>query len=397
MEISNEIKNRVVKLRRELHKIPEPGLKEYKTSAKIKEELNRLNLKYNDKIYKTGLLSYLPGKKGNNGNTVLLRADMDGLPISEENNLSFKSIHPGWMHACGHDAHMAIQLGVAMVFAENRDIMPGNLKLVFQPAEESVGGAEKMIANGAISEFSPVDYAISLHVSTGLKTGEIALAKKTSNASSTRWKITLKSKGGHGAYPHKGEDLSLVLGQLINMLHGIVSRKISASHPAVLSIGKIHGGTAVNILPEEIKVEGIIRTVRNEDKELIIEEIKNILTGLNSTYIIEKHLEINPGYPALVNNEKISELVYNQATSLLKEKNVKWMEKTRMGVEDFAYFLQEIPGAFWYLGCRNEDKQIIYPGHSSKFMIDEDALEIGLKLQVKLALKLMELEKDKNE
>lgn len=237
MKVRNEIEDRVINLRRELHKIPEPGLEEYKTSAKIKKELRRLNIQFDDELYKTGILAYLPGKQRDKGNTVLLRADMDGLPIDEDNNLPFKSQHPGWMHACGHDAHMAIQLGVAMVFAENRERLPGDVKFVFQPAEESAGGAEKMIANGAISKFSPADYALSFHVNTGLDTGKAALAREISNASSTRWKITLKSKGGHGAYPHKGKDLPLILGQLINMLNGIMSRRVSASYPAVLSIG----------------------------------------------------------------------------------------------------------------------------------------------------------------
>ncbi len=387
IKINQEIIDRVISLRRYFHRNPELGMEEYNTSKKVAQILEELGLRVKSNIANTGVMGYLEG--GRDGRTVLLRADMDALPIHEENDLPYSSQVPGKMHACGHDAHTAILLGVAMVLAEQKDKIRGNVKFIFQPAEETVGGAEKMIKEGVIEEFSRADFTLGLHMDSSIPTGEITLALGASNASSDMLSIIIEGKGTHGASPHTGIDVILMAGQLLSNLQGIISRNISPVEPAVLTIGVIKGGSAANVIPERVELEGILRTMDKEVRDICIDKIKDHLDGLVIAHGGSYKLDVRAGYPPLVNNKDIAEYIVKHGMEILGDNKVHIFEKPRMGVEDFAYFLQEIPGVFWYLGCRNEEKGIIYPGHNPKFNIDEEAMVSGIKIQTAAVLDLL--------
>ena len=388
MKIDREIIDQTIKLRRHFHQNPELGMEEYETSSKVVEILEDLGLTVKKNIANTGVMGFLEGSKP--GNTVLLRADMDALPIQDEKNVPYSSNIPNKMHACGHDAHTAILLGVAQVLAQKREDLAGNVKFIFQPAEETVGGADVMIKEGVLEEFVETDYALALHMDTSHPTGNISLAMGASNASSDMLSIELKGKGTHGAYPQDGIDVILMAGQFINNIQGIISRNIAPAETAVLTMGKIEGGQAGNVLPEKVKLDGILRTLNKDTRDLILEKIKDHLDGLVKVHGGDYDLEVISGYPSLINDREIAELVRDKGQELLGDGSVKIFEDPHMGVEDFAYFLQKVPGAMWFLGCGNEDKGIIYPGHNPKFDIDEDSLEIGIKMQVKLTMELLE-------
>ena len=388
MKLAREIIDQTIKLRRHFHQNPELGMEEYETSKKVAEILEELGLTVKKNIANTGVMGFLEGSKP--GNTVLLRADMDALPIQDEKNVPYSSKVSNKMHACGHDAHTAILLGVARVLAQNRENLAGNVKFIFQPAEETVGGADAMIKEGVLEEFADTDYALALHMDTDQPTGNISLAMGASNASSDMLSIELKGKGTHGAYPQDGIDVILMAGQFINNIQGIVSRNISAAETAVLTMGKIEGGQAGNVIPEKVKLDGILRTLNKETRDLIMDKIEDHLDGLVKIHGGDYELEVIPGYPSLINDSNIAELIQNKGYQLLGEDSVEIFETPNMGVEDFAYFLQKVPGAMWYLGCGNEEKGIVYPGHNPKFDIDEDALEIGIRMQVELTMELLE-------
>ena len=387
MEIDHEIIDDTIKLRRYFHQNPELGMEEYNTSAKIIEELENLGLTVKKNIANTGVMGFLEGEKP--GKTVLLRADMDALPIQDEKDVPYASKVSDKMHACGHDAHTAILLGVASVLAEKKDKLSGNVKFIFQPAEETIGGAEKMINQGVLNDLEEVDYALALHMDTSQPTGNISISMGVSNASSDMFSIVLKGKGTHGAKPESGIDVLLMAGQLINNIQGIVSRNIAPSETAVLTIGKIEGGQAANVIPEKIRLDGILRTLNQDTRNLILKKLEDHLEGLVKMHGGTYDLQVESGYPSLINDEHIAEIVKKKGEDLLGEDKIKICENPSMGVEDFAYFLQEVPGVMWYLGCGNKDKGAHYPGHNPKFDIDEDALEIGIKMQVALTMKLL--------
>ena len=388
MKLAREIIDQTIKLRRHFHQNPELGMEEYETSKKVAEILEELGLTVKKNIANTGVMGFLEGSKP--GNTVLLRADMDALPIQDEKNVPYSSKVSNKMHACGHDAHTAILLGVARVLAQNRENLAGNVKFIFQPAEETVGGADAMIKEGVLEEFADTDYALALHMDTDQPTGNVSLAMGASNASSDMLSIELKGKGTHGAYPQDGIDVILMAGQFINNIQGIVSRNISAAETAVLTMGKIEGGQAGNVIPEKVKLDGILRTLNKETRDLIMDKIEDHLDGLVKIHGGDYELEVIPGYPSLINDSNIADLIQNKGQEVLGEGSVEIFETPNMGVEDFAYFLQKVPGAMWYLGCGNEEKGIVYPGHNPKFDIDEDALEIGIRMQVELTMELLE-------
>jgi amidohydrolase len=377
----------LTEIRRDFHMYPELGNREFRTSKKIQEILKDLGISvtvYPDSTCVIGLI-----KGGKEGKTVAIRADMDALPIREKNDTPYRSKNEGIMHACGHDVHVAVLLGVARYFAENRDSLKGNIKLLFQPAEESTGGAEKMIELGCLKN-PDVDAVIGLHVSTAHRTGTVALKEGTMNAASDDVFITVRGKSSHGAYPQLGTDAITVSAQIVTALQTVVSREISPLDSAVLTFGVIRGGTASNIIADKVELIGTLRTVdqgtREKAKERIEKMAKGIAEGMGATAEIAFH----KGYDMLVNDPDITAVIKAAAKEVIGEENISQKEQISLGVEDFGYFAKAVKGAFYYLGCGNPDKGICAPGHNEYFDVDEDCLPIGVMMQVNTALKLLE-------
>lgn len=374
------IKEELINLRRNFHSSPELGFEEYETSKKIKEFLEKEGIEYKE-VSGTGICAII---RGSGDKTIGLRADIDALPLEDKKTSPYSSKVKGRMHACGHDGHTTILLGAAKLLNSIKDELKGNIKLFFEPAEETVGGARFMIKEG-ILENPHVDCVIGLHVDEGIDCGKIGIKRGVVNAASNPFTITIKGKGGHGAHPDSTIDPIVIASQVVLSLQTIVSREIPPTDPIVLTIGSIHGGTAQNIIPEEVKLSGIIRTMRSEHREYVKERLKEVVEGIVHSMRGSCTIEIEESYPCLYNNDHVLDLVENSAKAIIGKENIKELESPSMGVESFAYFSMERPSAFYFLGVRNEEKGIVHPAHGSLFDIDEDALPIGVAIQCKAA------------
>lgn len=378
---AKKIEKDIIRLRREIHMYPELGFEEYRTSEMIDKTLRSLGMK-TKKVAKTGVLGLLKGK--NPGKTVAIRADMDALPMQDKKDVSYCSRVPGKMHSCGHDAHTAILLGTAMILSKMKDNIHGNVKFLFQPAEETDGGALPMIKEGVLDN-PKVDAVFGLHCDDEIDCGKIRVKYGKANAASDEFYAKIIGKSSHGAAPHNGIDAIVIAGQVINALQNIVSRTVNPIDSAVVTIGTIQGGYKGNVIAEEVEMSGIIRTLSPEARLDVRKKVEKIIKGIPETMGAKSELKIVPSYPSLINNDKMVDFVKETVGDLLGEDKVVLKEHPSLGVEDFAYFLEKVPGAFYYLGVRNEDKGIIHPGHSSLFDIDEDSLAIGAALHAKLA------------
>ncbi len=387
-----EIFDELVEIRRDFHKHPELSEKEFRTQKKIREYLNKWEIE-NYPIAETGVMGIIRGK--NPGKTVGVRADIDALPILEESNTSYSSINQGVMHACGHDAHASILLGVAKIIKElsaKEKSIQGNVKLFFQPAEETVGGAERMIKEGCMKN-PKVDYVLGLHVAPSLDVGRVELKYGKLNASSDYIYITIKGKSAHGAHPHTGIDAIVIAGYVITALQSIVSRNISPLNSVVISLGTIKGGTKANIIADEVTIIGTLRTLDEETREFAKNRITDIVKNTAAAYGGEGITKFEAGYKSLINHNEIVEVIKENAEKLLGKENINYMEFPSLGVEDFAYFLDHAKGAFFHLGCGNREKGIISSLHTKTFDIDEECLKVGVRLQVENVLKLLSSDK----
>lgn len=377
-----KIKDEVINIRRYFHQNPELGFEEFKTSEKIKEILKNEGINYFS-ISKTGVCGIIEGQLDSNNNVIALRADMDGLPIEEKNNCSYKSKNIGKMHGCGHDAHMAILLGAAKIINNNKDKFSGVVKLIFEPAEETIGGATFMINEGVL-ENPKVNAVIGLHVEESLNVGEIMIKSGVVNAASNPFSIKVIGQGGHGAYPHLSIDPIIISSQIILGLQTIISRRINTLNPTVLTVGSITGGSAQNVIPDEVILKGIIRTTNKKDRVFIKKKLIEITEGICFANGASCNIEIEESYPSLYNDDEMVELVKKSASDILGCKNVKTQENIKLGVESFAYFANERKSAFYFLGVKNKFENTVYPAHNSKFNIDEDAMILGIALQCKI-------------
>jgi amidohydrolase len=323
------------------------------------------------------------------GKTVALRADMDGLPLDEANLVSYASKIKGKMHACGHDAHVAILLGVARFFSSIKDQVKGNIKLVFQPAEEGGGGGKMMVDEGVL-ENPRVDAIFGAHVLPLLSVGKVGINEREGCAAADRFTIKIIGKGGHGAYPHLSRDPVLAAGHLITQLHSIVSRDIHPCESGVITIGKISGGTAFNIIPDEVELLGTVRSLTSQVRETLKSRIERVVGGIAESFGMDYRFDFEYGYPVLVNDTAMSGLVASACSEAVGEENVEFL-KASMGAEDFAYYLEKVPGSFFRLGTRNEGKGIIYPYHNSRFDIDEEVLPFGVEIFVRIIDKFLGL------
>jgi amidohydrolase len=370
---ANKIREDIVNLRRQIHMRPELSMEEYKTSELVKNLLNSWGIE-TKRVAGTGIVGLLKGKGP--GKTVALRADMDALPIPDKKNVEYASREEGKMHACGHDAHTAGLLGAALLLSRYKEYFPGQVKFLFQPAEEKKGGALPMIKEG-VMENPKVDGVFGLHCNPGLQVGKIGVTYGKAYASSDIYEICIKGKGTHGAEPHKGIDAIAVGAQIVTALQNIVSRNTDPVDAAVVTIGEFHAGYQKNIVADRAELSGIIRTLDPKTREKTKETLIKLVTGIATAMGAEAEIQMTPSYPSLINDNGMVDLVLSAGKKLIGENNVIVVEKPTMGVEDFAYFAQLVPAAFFQLGVGNEAKGIIHPLHNSLFDIDEDALPIA--------------------
>ncbi len=376
--------NDFIKIRHHLHANPELSYQEFKTSKFIQNRLTEFQIPYTV-MANTGVVGIIEGKNSSS-RIIALRADMDALPINEENNVAYKSLNDGVMHACGHDVHTTCLLGAAKILNELKNEWEGTIKLIFQPGEEkNPGGASILIKEGVLNN-PTIEKIIALHVHPGLQVGKFSFRKGRVMASADEIYITIKGNGGHAAAPHLTVDTVLIASHLIVALQQIVSRNNNPTSPSVLSICSIHGGNATNIIPSEVKLMGTFRamdeTWRTKAHELIKKQAKAIVEGMGA----ELELNIDVGYPTVDSEPILTEHCTLLATEFIGENNVDETE-LRMGAEDFGYYTQHVPGCFFRLGVRNEKENIIHNVHTSKFNIDESAIEMGMGMMSWLGVK----------
>lgn len=355
--------------RRYLHQHPERSFEEIHTAEYIEEKLKSFGLEVQKNIGGHGLLSTVEGKKS--GKKIALRADFDALPIEDEKEVSYKSVNPGVMHACGHDGHTAALLGVAKVISRYKEQLKGSIVFVFQPAEETPpGGAKFMIEEGILSD---VDYVFAAHLASDIPVGRVGVGEGYQMAAVDKFAIDIKGHGGHGARPHDTRD-SLVIGtSVVEALQKIVSRQIDPLKSAVVTVGVFQAGNAFNVIPDTARIEGTVRTFDPEVRDKVEQEIRSILDGITSAFHATYELDYLRGYPALFNHKAETDLARDLFKEAFEEANVVEFSPG-MGAEDFSYFLEAKPGTYFRVGSRNEDEITHFPHHHPRFDMDERAL-----------------------
>ena len=375
-------KDLIIQLRRDLHRIPETAYTEKKTSAYIANYLNNLKLEVKTGIARYGVVGLM--KTGRPGPTLMIRADMDALPLKENTGLAFASEHEGAMHACGHDAHMAMVLGAATVFNTLKDEISGNIKFLFQPAEEGPGGAEPMIKAG-VMESPKVDYSIGCHVWPDIPEGTIGVRPGPFMAAMDRFDIKIKGKGGHGAMPHLSVDALEVGAQVVNALQRIVSRQMDPLEPTVVTIGTFHAGTAFNIIPAEAEMSGTTRTFNPDIWNSWEARIAKVVRGVCDSMGCDFELKFSKGYPVTINDASMAEIVRGCAAKVVGEDRVVVPRKT-LGGEDFAYYLQRSQGCYFALGVGRDGA---VPVHNPAFDFNEDVMLLGMETHCRIGLEVL--------
>lgn len=378
-------KDEVVAWRRRLHENPELSFEERDTADFVYEKLESFGGFDLSRPTQTSVLARLAG--GAPGRTVALRADMDALPISEENEHSFVSTRPGVMHACGHDGHTAMLLGVAKALSSVKEELPGEVRLIFQHAEELLpGGAQEMISAGVLDG---VDAVFGLHLWAELPTGVIGFGYGPMMGSPDTFKLTIKGSGGHAAVPQDTVDAIAVGAQVVTNLQHVVSRNTDPMDNAVLSVTRFVGGTTDNVIPGSVELAGTIRTLDSEVRERTPEIMERVVKGVTEAHGATYELRYTSGYRPVVNEEEVTRAVEETARRVFGEDAVRRQRPT-MGGEDFSAYQQKTPGTFVWVGAGNEEKGIVYPHHHPRFDVDEDALPIGVRLHLETALRLLE-------
>ncbi|KEK23772.1 amidohydrolase [Bacillus gaemokensis] len=387
MDLAKEVvlsKNQLIAWRRHFHKYPELSFQEEQTSQFVFDILQTIPHLEISRPTKYSIMAKLTGKQP--GKTIAIRADMDALPIQEENQFEFISTYPGVMHACGHDGHIAMLLGTVYALVEQREKIKGEIRFLFQHAEENFpGGAGEMVAAGVMEN---VDYIIGAHLWASLEVGKIGVIYGPAMAAPDVFKITIEGKGGHAGIPHETVDSIAIGTQVVVQLQQIVSRLTNPLDSLVLSVTQFHAGTAHNVIPEHAEIEGTVRSLKHELREDTARKIERIVKYITESYGANYKFSYEYGYRPVVNDEKVTQLVENTALQLYGRDRVVRLQPTMAG-EDFSAFLQEAPGTFFFIGAGNTKKGIVYPHHHPRFTIDEDALPIGVEVFVSSVLNFM--------
>ncbi|MCL5267838.1 MAG: M20 family metallopeptidase [Bacteroidetes bacterium] len=374
LSLSRKVFPEIVRLRRHLHQYPELAFEEFDTGKTIASELDKLEIRVKKGVGKTGLVGILKGNAS--AGVVALRADMDALPITEESGLGFTSRSSGRMHACGHDAHMAMLVGAAMILSQLKKDVNGTVKFLFQPSEEkNPGGAPAMLKDGALSN-PDADVIFGQHVTNELAAGKFGFRPGPIMASADEIYITVMGKGGHGAKPHETVDPVVIAARIVDSLQSVISRMRDPLDPSVLTIGSIHGGTAPNIIPDKVELAATLRTMNEKWRRRAHELITRTASETAKAFGGKCKTEISHGYPVLVNSDQETLLARNALTRLYGKSSAMTVPPV-MGAEDFAYYLQKVPGTFWWIGTGNKKTGATASIHNAKFRIDESSLMYG--------------------
>ena len=366
--------------RRDLHKIPEIGLKEYKTSSYIKDKLKTWDIEFKDGYADTGLIAWVKGSKGDSKKSIGLRADFDALPMSEKNNFDHKSSNEGMMHACGHDGHTSMLLGAVKYLKENNDF-DGTVYFIFQPGEEGFGGGEIMINEGLLNDFN-IDEVYALHNWPELPLGHFGVSTGPMMAAVDEFDIIVKGKGGHAAIPDLGVDPVIIAAQIINAVQTIISRVTSPIDKALISITKVHAGSAYNVIDDEVFLGGTVRTFKEKTRILIQNKLNDTAKGIAQANGGDIEFIYKPGYPPTINTKDESIFASKVAKNLVGDKNVITDVEPSMGGEDFSYFLNKKPGSYLYIGQKDENHKAHL--HTTKYDFNDNLLPIGVNFWVDL-------------
>lgn len=383
----------IVAMRRELHKIPELGLDLPKTQKFVLEELDRLGIEYKCSEVDSSIVATIYGK--GDGKTIAFRADMDALPIIEANEVEYISHHSGKMHGCGHDAHTAMLLATAKVLTENKDKFSGKIKLLFQTGEEIARGAEIMIKDGALDG---VDAIFGMHIGSimgkEISSGKAIIVPGCVMASYDKFVIKVTGKGCHGSAPEKGIDPINIGAHIVVNLQAVIAREVATTKPAVLTFGKFVAGDVYNVIPNEVEMEGTIRALDEEVRQYLARRIEKIAKSTATTFGGTCEVEMIWGAPPVVNDEEMARIAADAASNAIgKDMVITKIEAPNMGGEDFACYLQKVPGAFFFLSSADSSKGTDVPHHNPKFNIDEEVLYKGPEIFTSIAMKLLGSEK----
>lgn len=357
-------------MRRDFHSHPELGFQEVRTAGIVTRELNQLGLEVTTGVGKTGVVALLEGEQP--GPVILLRFDMDALPIVEETGAEYASQNPGVMHACGHDGHTAIGLTVARMLNRHRQELAGTVKFAFQPAEEGLGGAESMIADGLLENPRP-DLTLALHLWNERPVGWLGIANGPSLAAAEIFKVRITGKGGHGALPHLAIDPVLAASQIVTALQSIPARNVSPLQSAVVSVTMIHGGEAFNVVPPAVELQGTIRTFEPAVRQHVLERFQDVIAGVGEAMGCTVDIDVQSLTPAVINEPELAARVQKVANRILPEDKVA-VNFSTMGSEDMAFMMQKVPGCFFFVGSANAEKGLNAPHHHPRFDVDETAL-----------------------
>ncbi len=388
INISKEVaakKHEMITLRRDFHRNPELGFKEKRTAGIVADKLKALGLEVQEGIAKTGVTGLL--RTNGARKTLLIRADMDALALTEENKTEYASRNKGAMHACGHDGHTAMLLAAADILTRQKSKLKGNIKFLFQPAEEGPGGAKPMIDQG-VMEKPKVTAALAMHLCTDLPVGTVGTAPGPRSASMDEIAITIIGRGGHGAMPHQTVDAIVAAGKAVDTLQTIVSREIDPIKPVVVTIGTINGGTAFNIICHTVEMKGTVRCLDSQVRREMPKRLERIIAGVTSSMRAEYKLKYKFNYPPLINHEAMNSIVCQAAKETTGAKNL-FSPPPMMGSEDMAFFMEMVPGCYFMIGAKNEKKGFIHPHHNPHFDFDENAMPVGVEIMARSALKYL--------
>ncbi len=366
--------------RRQIHQRPELAFNEARTATLISQKLTEWGIDHQTGIAKTGVVATIPGTKP--GPVLAIRADMDALPIQELNDVEYRSQHDGVMHACGHDGHVAIALGTAFYLSRHRDTFCGTVKVIFQPAEEGPGGAKPMIEAGVL-ERPNVDAIVGLHLWNNLPVGTVGVRTGPMMAATEFFHCTIKGRGGHGAIPHQTVDSIVVAAQVVNAIQTIVARNVDPLKSAVVTLGELHAGSAVNVIADQARLSGTVRYFDAEYEGFFAQRLDEIIGGVCQAHGATHQLDYNPLYPPVINDPDMTDLVRSVALSVIETPTGVVPDCQTMGGEDMSFFLKAVPGCYFFLGAANEAKGLAYPHHHPRFNFDEAALTTGVEMFVR--------------